>query len=73
MKEFNVLKRFLTTEDGQEFRKAVKKVMRHQISEVCQAGVCPSEQKAAYMLGRGEPMRLFDYIVDEYEPGENNE
>lgn len=73
MKEFNVLKRFLTTEDGQEFRKAIKKVMRHQISEVCQAGVCPPEQKSAYMLGRGELMRLFDYIVDEYEPGENND
>ena len=73
MKEFNVLKRFLITEDGQEFRKTLKKVMRHQIGEICQVGVCPPEHKAAYMLGRGESMRLFDYIVDEYEPGEGNE
>lgn len=73
MIEFNVLKRFLTTEDGQEFRRTLKKVMRYETSGVCQEGVCPPEQKAAYMLGRGELMRLFDYIVDEYEPGENND
>lgn len=73
MKEFNVLKRFLTTEDGQEFRKTLKKVMRHPISGVCQGGACPPEHQAAYMLGRGESMRLFDYIVDEYEPRENND
>ena len=38
MKEFSLLKKFLTTEDGQEFRRTLKKVMRHQISEVCQVG-----------------------------------
>jgi len=73
MKEFDVLKRFLTTDDGQEFRKTLKKVMRDRINAVCQEGVCPPEQKAAYLLGRGETPRFFDYLVDEYEPGENND